>query len=100
MNRELAKRLKDAGFPLIHSSTQRSWMQLPGLDYDEPLLSELIEACGEGFDYLVHTHGTRKDGWYAEAGLVHQGGGIDGERIVDSPETAVANLWLALNTKP
>ncbi len=95
---ELAKALKDAGFPHTHNET--CYFNITTDDVcNEITLSKLIEACGDRFDYLVHTKGTRKSGWYAEAGLVHQGGGMDGECIVSTPEEAVANLYIALNKK-
>ena len=88
MNYELAKKLKDAGFP---KETFR--VTVPSTKYPDrygqsncPTLSELIKACGEGFDYLRH----KSEYW-----LAISGGGLEGQG--KTPEEAVAELWLALN---
>lgn len=96
MNYELAKKLKDAGFPqigrglfMIGDGTPIKLVE-PGevISLDEsnpvvylPTLSELIEACGESFKSLelVGGHFYTNDCWERE-----------------TPEEAVANLWLAL----
>ena len=107
----LAKRLKDAGFTqmgygrvipnasILHMRSQAEARHKNDYLY-VPTLSELIEACGEGFselsrrmvmntfhvfggDYIVET-----SKWQFE--------------ILDcaTPEEAVANLWLSLHEKP
>lgn len=51
MNYELAKQLKDAGFPEFYQATGVT-PAMRGKKWDglyEPTLSELIEACGSGF---------------------------------------------------
>jgi len=53
-----------------------------------PTLEELIEACGEKFDGLYRGG---ELGWWATDG---EGTKTDG----DTATSAVANLWLALNT--
>lgn len=97
INYELAKELKDAGFPQIHvnyetkgtaTAMTRYYM---GVYY--PTLSELIGACGDEFVELIKMN--KEDdvnyGWEA---------GTDGYRIVgNTPEEAVARLWLELNKK-
>jgi len=64
MNYELAKQLKDAGFPQVG----RAWLCAHGYHYDgiaeaalctderfyAPTLEELIEACGPGFRELKY----------------------------------------------
>lgn len=105
MNYELAKQLKDAGFPQITNNHDyytnvgmifRMWSTRP-LKGDEifiPTLSELIKACGDEFislDKLVHEE---KNNWKArgkitKSKLVHIAG--------STPEEAVAKLWLELN---
>lgn len=102
MKYELAKRLKDAGFP----QKQCSFLNCRhGMDVDvpccyNPTLSELIEACGENFirlDMLTNSHPHK---WQALAG--NNGGlGAEGKYTGygSTPEIAVAELWLALNTK-
>lgn len=101
MNYELAKKLKEAGFP------QRS-KQFPipsdTREYDDgtiefptgtpepvhlPTLSELIEACGEGFYSLIRS--PREGLWCAYQVFERLTG------LYKTPEEAVANLWLALN---
>ena len=56
-----------------------------------PTLSELVEACGDGFDYLFRKN---NDGslWIA---TTNGGNEYEGS----TPEIAVANLWLELNKK-
>lgn len=90
MTYELAKELKEAGFPQ-HERTGIGHGDVfligkDGLCYS-PTLSELIEACGD-MNLRVFIDGTpcrarNKD--YEVAG--------------NYPEEAVANLWLVLNKK-
>jgi hypothetical protein len=56
-----------------------------------PTLSELIEACGDGFYSLerIHPNGT----WKALAQWIAK------SFTSDTPDEAVAKLWLALNKK-
>jgi hypothetical protein len=68
-----------------------------------PALSELIEACGDDF-MLTNEACAYNDRWQAwqgstnphvmmgESGAIHQCSG-------STPEEAVANLWLKINTK-
>lgn len=89
---ELAKKLKDAGFP---QEMKDGSMLDDGLNNEgygpetayDPTLSELIEACGESFVMLGH----RGSGWFSES-ISNIGNGT-------TPEEAVANLWLELNKK-
>ena len=75
MTDKLAKQLKEAGFG-------GRW---------KPTLTELIEACGDGFGGLYKDE---LDRWYAryknEAIKIFIG---------KIPEEAVAKLWLKLNVK-
>lgn len=59
-----------------------------------PTLSELIEACGVEFELHCYPS-TKYDGKYF---VVERLGEDDMERQ-NTPEKAVANLWLALNKK-
>ena|SRR3990167_10141623 len=95
MNYELAKELKDAGY----WSLQGSYWDGDPKDWDRekfPTLEELIETCGDKFDYLER--GT-KGGWFA----YHENFGTTEEESCDdsgegsTPKEAVARLWLALN---
>jgi len=102
MDYTLAKKLKDAGFeqgsndPL--SSNHRWFDEEGGIGFIQhvyiPTLSELIDACGERFDALgkCKDDGVSRivDGWIA----VDE----DNKRTWGATkETAVANLWLAIN---
>ena len=98
MDYELAKKLKDAGFPDIQE------MKLENEEHTEiryymPTLSELIEACGYGFRQLVlHTEYNKNREtigrvWMAKAGKKYGGFLKSGH----NPEEAVAELWLKLN---
>lgn len=102
MNYELAKKLKENGFPqkypryyedgstfnqmtMEHPRNRDIWeIEIKKVVY-KPTLSELIEACGDGFDALYN----QKSEWQAEADMKYGYG--------STPEESVANLWLALN---
>ena len=97
MRYELAKELKDAGFPQLKEILKEDFLVLseeikvtdPYEDY-EPTLSELIEACGDSF-WDVKQQGTNQ--WESsDANSTHLGKGF-------TPVEAVAKLWLALNKK-
>jgi hypothetical protein len=86
---DLAKELDEAGFP---QAGKGEWvgssdhLVLRGADrVYVPTLSELIEACGPLFATL-----SRDENWKASNGLGMSESG-------ESPEEAVARLWLALN---
>lgn len=99
MNYELAKRLKDAGFP-NRVDINRVYIE----DIPVPTLEDLIEACGNGFTCLMRA----KDEWGSAtrwaAGKPEARDGIrmyvvhgEPSGFGDTPEEAVANLWLAIN---
>lgn len=94
MNYELAKQLKDAGFPQVIDFRSGEFH-----DGDEeisnPSLSELIEACGDNFELsnMIRGEANRKNGNW----LVMKDSGY--EQIGHTPEEAVALLWLELNKK-
>ncbi len=112
MNYELAKELKDAGFKQGSATGDHhdggGWIDEENRYYHHetgdpecyaPTLSELIEACGEGFDCLsgpIHDlmSGSLPTIWIAEG----DNDTYSGECA--TPEEAVARLWLALNKKP
>ena len=97
---ELAKSLKDAGFPQLSDG---GYVYKDGtIDKDmisenycyKPSLSELIEACGIKMNKLTQNEMNNNSiVWTA----VNWEGSIMGEG--STPEEAVANLWLALNKK-
>lgn len=103
MKYELAKELKDAGFPQeghfwYVSEDGKNTSELMSVDAQEertymklilvaPTLSELIAACGEAFSHMSR----RDTGEYwvraRDSDVYHKG---------ETPEEAVARLWLAL----
>jgi hypothetical protein len=91
MNYELAKELKDAGWPQD---------KLPVGGYSRepcyiPTLEELIEACGGKFHSLARAD---KEWWASE--LLEPFADKFPLRVGGStPTEAVARLWLALNEK-
>lgn len=99
MNYELAKQLKDVGFPFKPGDNQidpEAYIMDDGESYFYPTLSELIEACGDGIDRLWKVDLSYDDGkskWCATG----TNDFLDG--LVTTPEEAVANLWIALNKK-
>jgi len=109
MNSELAKQLKDAGFPqkgLDWYYTKRDgWEEFanrrnyePDFRYEicfVPTLSELIEAF-HSFAKLEHT-GRGENEWVAEAW--NDAWNKKYKCIGKIPEEAVAKLWLKLNRK-
>lgn len=111
MNYELAKKLKDAGFPQINLEEQcKDCSIFEWFDDDEilwntrenypsgddwvylPTLSELIEACGEHFYNL---NKEIKGKWCATTNNKKYAplGGFG-----STPEEAVANLWLTIKS--
>ena len=97
MDYELAKKLKDAGFQQtwpkpdfveLHDAIKiQEIMDKYEKDVYIPTLSELIEACGNRFDFLANNkNGT----WQASGGNIN-------DQTGQTPEEAVANLWLELN---
>ncbi len=105
MNYELAKELKDAGYP---QELRRGTYYNPqdyqvcidaGITKENvyiPNLSELINACGDDFFALHKT----KTGWEASTKTGTSGDWKLSKAYSGStPEEAVARLWLALNKK-
>ena len=95
MDYKLAKQLKDAGF-LQYGAGHNIWpigydsmLHDSSIEVYKPTLSELIESCGESIGSLFQL----ENGWGAESELYKL------ESIGNTPEMAVANLWLLLNNK-
>lgn len=92
MNYELAKQLKDAGYP------QPSLYGVPVILEDGvyyPTLEEMIEACEDkdSYGFILKKH---PDYWSA---IIYRNGMQDGS-VGKTPTEAVASLWVALNEKP
>lgn len=122
MDYELAKELKNVGFPqmgdgkalVLHSadmfedegeqsmaviSWERYVLIAPEFKDREvfywPTLSEIIEACGDNFYQLVRNdeeYESKVWGWYASQ-HTGMGGQTDGGK---TPEIALARLWLLM----
>ena len=98
MDSELAKQLKDAGFPqsgrsrLAYNDRGELWEGAGGTYC--PILEELIEACGKQFlNVNRYAFSSVRIEW--EANATTDNGYFHGEGL--SPTEAVARLWLALN---
>jgi hypothetical protein len=99
MDKELAKKLRDSGFPIppppdwVEKESHNFKGVIWGSEY-EPTLETLIEACGDNFTALYR----EEKGWIC----VYNGTPIidwDQRGIGSTPLEAVANLWFALNKK-
>lgn len=85
MNYELAKQLKDAGFP----NFEEDWVDEVGHAVVHPTLSELIEACDSSFGSVYKTiAGFGATGWDKLVEGIYTYG--------STPEEAVAKVWLEL----
>jgi len=114
MNHELAKKLKDSGFPqnINPDLPDYTTVEIKGGErYKVPTLSELIEACGGANDFSLERI---KDTWFAKKDWVSEPFKVEDKKVNYSniavsvipksgegrtPEEAVANLWLSLNKK-
>lgn len=95
MNYKLAKKLKDAGFPQDYSKgvLNDNFVWDRETPYYTPTLSELIKSCGKDFCRLETGNNINGTSWFAttnEPGEIETG---------NTPEEAVANLWLYINEK-
>jgi len=92
MNYELALKLKEAGFPASNEwidGGTNFFIDKGELVYEAPTLSELIAACGEHFERLTHFGNGEWEAKQFKRNSV----------IGNSPEEAVAKLWLKLYGK-
>jgi hypothetical protein len=113
---ELAKQLKDAGFPqgveegayFIFNDGKRVEGQLRTERSAEiskiPTLSELIEACGDEFGILQQIamkHPSMTDAYFEAVAAPHVEPKYDNLKYgaAGTLEEAIANLWLALHPK-
>lgn len=101
MTYELAKELKDAGFPNSEAwedvRGQTCIKDAHGFYQSVPDLCELIEACTkEPSAFILYIRGDTQK-WYASSSM----GKSSADDVEGStPEEAVAKLWIALNTHP
>ena len=101
MNYELVKKLKDAGFPRKDWHACGSCGEGYGGGKDEITgeitLSELIKACGKDFTQIFHCQEDECQGeWVAYSRPNDKRHEWLNGHGVETPEEAVANLWLAL----
>ena len=95
MDKELVKELYASGFTCPGNSTQ--FYEYPGVSLAIPLLSELIEACGDDFGYLLKSRLAMGE-W--QCSNESTGNIVNIKKIIVkglSPEEVVARLWLELN---
>ena len=99
MNYELAKRLKEAGYPFLQGEM---WNCSPErfkellIDHS-PSLSQLIEACGGILLWGCKDHGYYASKQFCPTENKTLESVIEADASGSAPEEAVANLWLALN---
>lgn len=118
MNYELAKQLKDAGFPqrtglcslCFIDSEENIIVNYPIPEEKEvvyiPSLSNLIEACGklskdfpwgeDKFDFTLE-YWSKLDEWIAGYQEPNYHEHLEDRGIGKTPEEAIAKLWLELN---
>ena len=104
MNFDLIQQLKDVGFPFVEFSVEemglglyiRHGVDIDGKTYYVPDLSELIKACGEDFYAVIKGRGTSKGLWFA-SNITSPEFHMESAKSADTPEEAVAKLWLMLN---
>lgn len=110
---ELAKKLKDAGFPqngerlviLAIGKTSKVAQKYPYVLKDDnelaytPTLSELIEACGDNFLFIQNSFPKTNEPWTASSYILIGQDEADMYTYGKNPEEAVANLWLELHKK-
>ena len=109
MTYELAKQLKDAGFPQRGEWGYRFYPDgtMTALSYHRsvpqesdtyaPTLSELIGACQPHFDSLICIPGIRRGSEILQKGEWEATANLDNITTTGTlPEEAVAKLWLAL----
>lgn len=112
MNYELAKKLKDAGFSQCEEETQISchangcWREGSTYGYSNahnPTLYELIRACGDRFFRLEPYFAISKQHQSWTASGVKEFNDLQTIDIIltkgQTPDEAVANLWLKLYEK-
>lgn len=120
MNFELAKKLKESGFPYLNYKKSGYAYRGEGESsewVEKPILSELIDECMENEKYFCLTQesgdgdGVSKKISFWRASIIVKNNHVEEntnqwinesiEKIGEgkTPEEAVANLWLALKDK-
>lgn len=97
MDYELAKKLKEAGFPQTGVSYSTNPVEYKGTFYEAvymPTLEELIEACVSNNELGGFTMDFTEDDITLERTW-----DINGHFLGKTPTEAVANLYLALHSK-
>ena len=95
MDRDLARQLKEAGLDTNGDESAYQYFTIDGERYRAPTLEELLEACG-AYVYLLPLD----DGWGAgkSSRPFDRRFRFDTKATGDTPQEAVARLWLALNS--
>ena len=104
INYKLAKQLKEAGLK-FQEIPEKKLTDLDGNDYFAPTLSELIESCGDELWVLRKGLFMGKRGWVVgkpsfnlEASAEEPNPFMwETHEFGETPEEAVARLWLKLN---
>lgn len=107
MTYELAKKLKDAGFPFKNNWENDDFLECDLCGDGGPMVREgeefpinlatLIEACGKYFGELNHYRNSGD--WEAIAKDWKDAQGVGRFASGSTPEEAVAELWLSINKK-
>ena len=90
MNYKLALQLKDAGYTDENSTNCYEDPNNRDESFPNPTLEELIMACEDDFYQLTKWN----DKWFADCPLM----GEPNRGTGDTPEEAVALLWIKLNS--
>lgn len=111
MDYELAKKLKDVGFPQGDYSQNFVYIDsMDGIFLDGimehlrdgvlriPTLSELIDACGEGFALHMRPNNQGWKAWQINSNP-REPNAANFEEVGKTKEEAVANLYIKLNEK-
>ena len=103
MNYKLAKLLKDAGF---HQSILGTHFAYTGKKLDDPIDDVYIPTLSELIEAVISVPKGKNMGFYSDGGnfvawkrVTFENDGNDYQGNGDTPEEAVANLWLTLNKK-
>jgi hypothetical protein len=110
MNYELAKKLKEAGFPEAEMTEERELVHITERCVANnpaectliiPTLSELIEACGKRYIKIEKHYAKNPLQYISDEKIIWFEASADDKDIHTgkTPEEAVASLYLALNNK-